>query len=187
MLPELLQLAKLFQTLYLFDEQLAKKTKDKKCPFCGGILDWGNYYRKPRGELCKVADEYLIRFSLCCRTPSCRKRTMPPSCRFLGRKVYWSCVILTVMAARQNRPNGQSASKLQRLLCVSHQTIARWIRYFRKEFPFTDQWRRLRGKLVSTIKDTHLPSNLLHYFIDHHQSKEKGMVRCLKFLASGHF
>jgi hypothetical protein len=186
-LPELLQISKLFQILYTFDQQLAKDVKDKRCPFCGGILDWGNYQRKPRGELCKIADDYLICFSLCCRTENCRRRTKPPSCRFLGRKVYWGCAILVVMALIQNRPKGQSIAQLQRLFNISHHTIMRWIRYFREQFPFEDQWKRLRGKLISTIKDSQLPSNLLQYFIDTCQSKENGMIRCLKFLALGHF
>ena len=185
MLPELLQKANLFHILFVFDEQLAIKTRADRCPFCGGILDWGNYPRKPRGELCKVADEDMIRFSLCCRNPNCRRRTMPPSCRFFGRKVYWGCVILVVMALRQNRPNGQSAVRIQKMLGVSHHTISRWIRYFRDEFPSSGQWKRLRGKVVGTIKDSQLPSNLLRHFADECRSEEKGMVKCLWFLASG--
>ena len=185
-LPKLLQIAKLFHILYTFDKQLANETKNNRCPFCGGILDWGNYQRKPRGELCKVPDEYLIQFSLCCRTENCRRRTRPPSSRFFGRKVYWSCAIMVVMALIQNRPKGQSIKQLQDLFNISHHTIRRWIRYFTEQFPFTDQWKRIRGKVVSTIKDSLLPSNLLHYFIDTSQSKEDGMILCLKFLASGH-
>lgn len=186
-LPELLQIDKLFRILYTFDQQLACEFKAKKCPFCGGILDWANYQRKPRGELCKVPDQYLVQFSLCCRTENCRRRTKPPSSRFFGQKVYWSCAIFVVMALMQNRSTGQSVSQIQRLLNISHHTIARWMRYFKEQFPFTAQWKRLRGKVISTIKDSQLPSNLLQYFIDTCQCKEDGMIRCLKFLASGHF
>ena len=93
---------------------------------------------------------------------------------------------MVVMALIQNRPKGQSIKQLQDLFNISHHTIRRWIRYFTEQFPFTDQWKRIRGKVVSTIKDSLLPSNLLHYFIDTSQSKEDGMILCLKFLASGH-
>lgn len=186
MLLGILRKEKLFHILCVFDEELAIKVKALGCPFCAGILDWGNYPRKPRGELCKVPAKYMIRFNLCCRNEGCRSRTMPPSCRFFGRKVYWSCVILVVMALRQNRPNGYSAAKLQRMFGISHHTLSRWIQYFTEQFPSSDQWKRLRGKVISTIKDSQLPSNLLHYFIDCNQSEEKGMVGCLNFLASGH-
>ena len=186
MLSEILRITRLFQVLYVFDQQLANKAKENGCPFCGDILDWANYSRKPRGELCNVPDEYLVRFSLCCRNRNCRHRTMPPSCRFFGRKVYWSCVILVTMALKQNRPTGQSAIKLQRMFDISRHTITRWIRYFREIFPATDQWKSLRGKVNGTIEDSQLPSNLLNYFIDYCRSEEKGMARCLKFLASCH-
>ncbi len=186
MVQEILRTAKIFHILYIFDEELANKIKAEGYPFCGGILDWGNYQRTPRSELCEIEDEYLIRFSLCCRNKNCRHRTMPPSCRFLGRKVYWSCVILVVMALRQNRPHGKSIAKLQRMFRISHHTISHWIRYFKEKFPLTDQWKRLRGKIISTVKNSELPSNLLRYFMNYCQSEEKGMVRCLNFLASGH-
>jgi len=185
-ITELLQTAKLFHILYTFDKQLANDIKDKRCPFCGGILDWGNYQRKPRGQLCNVPDEYLVQFSLCCRNEHCRRRTKPPSCRFWGRKVYWSCVIIVIMALVQNRSKKQRIKQLQDLFDISHHTIRRWLRFFKDHFPFTDQWKRLRGKVISTIKDSQLPSNLLNYFIDTSPSKDDGLIRCLQFLASGH-
>ncbi len=187
MLSEILQIPHLFSILYAFDLQIANEIKEKRCPFCGGILDWANYQRKPRGHLCQVPDQYFIQFSLCCRNEHCRRRTQPPSSRFFGRKVYWGCAIMIVMALIQNRPKDQSIKQIQDLFDISHHTIRRWIRYFKDQFALTDQWKRLRGKVISHIKDSHLPSNLLHYFIDTCHSRQAGLIRCLKFLASGYF
>ncbi len=94
---------------------------------------------------------------------------------------------MVVMALIQNRPKDESIKQLQDLFNISHHTIRRWIGYFKDQFPYTDQWKRLRGKVISKIKDSQLPSNLLHYFIDTFQSRQEGMIRCLKFLASGYF
>ncbi len=103
----------------------------------------------------------------------------------MGQKVYWACVILIVMALRQNRPSGKSAADLQRMFGISYQTIVRRIQYFREEFPQSGWWQRLRGRTDSTLSNSGLPGNLLNFFIKNKNSHEKGLVECLRFLASG--
>ncbi len=185
MLPELTQKTSLYNLLFRIDEDLAEEVKKKGCPYCGGPLHYGNYPRKPRGGPDDIPDELQVRHSLCCGQKGCRKRQKPPSVRFMGQKVYWACVILIVMVLRQNRPNGKSASELQRMFGISYQTIVRWIQYFRDEFPQSNWWQRLRGRVDSTISNSGLPGNLLNCFIKSNNSHEKGLVECLRFLASG--
>ncbi len=57
----------------------------KGCPGCEGPLHRGDYERKPRGALVAAASEaFRVRHSLCCGW--CRRRALPPSVRFLGRR-----------------------------------------------------------------------------------------------------
>ncbi len=89
------------------------------------------------------------------------------------------------MALRQNRPNGASTIKLMRMFGISRKTLFRWIDYFREEFPISAQWQRLRGRVHASVRNSELPGGLLHYFIRYADSAEEGLVRCLRFLATG--
>ena len=62
--------------------------------------------------LCRLSAESLrrsrrayrrlrIRLSFCCDRDGCRKRTTPPSVRFLGRKVYLGAIVILISAMRQ--------------------------------------------------------------------------------------
>ena len=185
MLPELLQKSSLFSLLYRIDTDLANQHREEGCPFCDGLLHQANYQRKPRGGPENLPEEHMIRRSLCCSQENCRRRTLPPSCLFMGRRVYWGGVILVVMTLRQNRPEGASTIRLMRMFGISRKTLFRWIAYFRDEFPISTQWQRLRGRVNSSVRDTSLPGGLLDYFIRHADSAEKGLVHCLGFLATG--
>jgi hypothetical protein len=110
---------------------------------------------------------------------------LPPSSLFMGRRVYWGCVILVIMTLRQNRPNGTSTGRLTRLFGVSRNTIKRWLTYYRDIFPSSAGWQRLRGRISSLVRDNELPGGLVRYFLDHSESPEKALVSCLRFLATG--
>ena len=58
---------------------------------CGGVLHRADYARKVR---CVKVE--ARRLSLCCAQESCRRRKMPGSVRFLGRKVYPGVIAFTV-------------------------------------------------------------------------------------------
>ncbi len=185
MLKELSQKASLFSLLHRIDEDLANQSQQKGCPHCGGPLHQANYQRKPRGGPDALPEEYMIRQSLCCGRENCRKRTLPPSCLFMGRRVYWSCVILVVMALRQNQPQGASAKELMRMFGICRKTLFRWVSYFREEFAHSAQWQRLRGRVSSLVEDCRLPASLLEHFFEHNNTPEEGLVSCLHFLATG--
>lgn len=183
MLIELLQRASLFSLLLRIDIDFALEVQKKGCPHCGNVLHIAYYSRKPRGGPSDIPAECLIRRSLCCKV--CRKRVLPPSCLFLGRRVYWGAVIIIVMALRQGRLHGQSMAQLERMFGICRQTLKRWIAFFRDEFPNSPTWKRLRGHVVSTISDTELPGALLTHFLSRAPTPEEGVVSCLRFLATG--
>jgi hypothetical protein len=185
MLSELIQKASLFSLLHRIDLDLAEKVQKNGCQFCSGILDHANYPRKPRGGPANIPEEFLIRQSLCCANPKCRRRNMPPLALFMGRRVYWGIVILVVMTLRQGRLSGACVSKLERIFSISRQTIKRWIAWFRDEFPQSAQWHRLRGRVVSTVSNDRLPGSLVSHFLNSFSSPEQALVACLAFLARG--
>ncbi len=185
MLPELLQKSSFFHLLYLIDQTFLKQQQEKRCLHCGGPLYQANYMRKPRGGPENIPDDYLIRFSLCCGQENCRKRTLPSSCRFMGRRVYWSAVILIVMALRQNRKNSASAGKLKRLFNISRNTLKSWFKYFKEVFPQSEKWQYIRGLVPPTVKNNELPGALLWLFIQTSKNTEEALIQCLELLETG--
>lgn len=92
----------------------------------------------------------------------CRRRTLPPSVLFAGRRVYLKAVILVVVAARQRDRAQHTISHLQRLFDnVSRETIARWMQAFLDGLPGHPDWQRLRGQLPATVRDDCVPAALL--------------------------
>jgi hypothetical protein len=185
MLSDLLQDVSLFRLLYQIDRDLAESCRQARCPYCQGPLHYAPYLRKPRGGPEKIPEEYLWRFSLCCGRESCRRRVLPPSCLFMGRRVYWQAVILIVMTLRQARVNGIGANRLMRMFSIPRKTIVRWISYFRSEFAAGRVWQRLRGRVDATVGNTDLPGGLVEYFLSCYGSAGAGLVACLQFWATG--
>ncbi len=184
MLPELVQTANLFSLLHRIDIDLARQQQQAGCPFCGGPLHYSPYQRKPRGGPDDLPDQYLTRLSLCCGREECRRRTLPPSALFMGRRVYWGSVIVVILTLRQNSPQKTSKAMLMRLFDVSRQAINRWLSYFSEEFPVNQQWRLLRGRIRSLEWCIELPGSLLNYFIEYSGNAADGLVKCLHFLSS---
>lgn len=185
MLPELLRCVSLFTVLHRIDRDLAEQTRRTGCPYCQGPLHNAPYLRKPRGGPADMPEEYQRRLSLCCGRQDCRRRVLPPSCLFMGRRVYWQLIILVVMTLHQGRSTGYSINRLMRTFAVPRKTIVRWIGYFRDGFAKTPLWQRLRGRISSLVSDQGLPCGLVCHFLDHHDSAEQAMLACLRFLASG--
>jgi hypothetical protein len=183
MLTEVVGRISLFRLLRAMDADLAREKREQRCPHCGGPLRQANYRRKPRGGPETIPEEYLIRESLCCGREGCRKRSLPPSCLFMGRRVYWGCVILVVLALRQQRPEGASAGKLQRMFAISRKTLVRWFAYFREEFPMSAKWQLLRGRVMPSVDNSRLPASLLECFLEKAENAEGALTGCLRFLA----
>jgi hypothetical protein len=185
MLSEILQKISLFHLLHCIDMDLARQKRQEGCPYCGGPLHQANYKRQAWGAPGGVCEEDLIRQSLCCGREGCRRRTLPPSCIYLGRWFYWAGIIMVVMALRQGRPDGWSARQLRQQFGISRKTLIRWMAYFRDVFPESPWWQNLRGRVSAAVSNSELPGELLSYFLQQSESAERGLIECLRFLASG--
>lgn len=185
MLSEVLKNKSLFLDLYKIDLATAEEYRQKRCPYCQGPLHYANYPRKPRGEPDGVPEEYFLQFSLCCGKEGCRRRLIPPTCRFLGRKVYWYAAILTIVSDWQNKIQNMTISKLARKMGISRNTLKRWIHFFKNTFPVSVQWKKIRGCVSAIVKNDRLPGSLINSYLKQQSNIEKALISCLKFLSQG--
>lgn len=160
MCPGLLSDARFYETLLQFDVDLAGKAREVGCR-CGGVLHSARYSRKPCGALGKLPAGYDVRLSFCCAADGCRRRTTPPSVRYLGRKVYLGVVVVLVTAMRHG---GRSIGELCRAIGVSRRTVARWRRWWRERFATSAFWQQARGLLGGGVAIDELPASLLARF-----------------------
>lgn len=178
--PHCVRVATLYEGLARIDQQLAQDTKAKGCPYCRGPLDTAPWTRKPRGF--DIDDDLAVRHGLCCR--NCRRRTLPPSALFLGRKVYFSAVILVSIVSRQRQLDSSSARALRALFGVSRQTLKRWMSFFYDVLPSSKPWRLLRGRLSANVRDDALPDTFLAELERTHPQGNKAITAALRLLAN---
>lgn len=183
MLRKVLQEVSIFRSLFLRDLKLAEQTRARGCPVCGGRLHRGHYQRKPRGSPIPVA--YCVRMSLCCGREGCRHRVLPPSCLFMGRKVHSRVVILVVMYLHQRGSPRRTLEQIEELCGVAVRTTVRWAAFFRNEFPRSDAWRRVRGRVSAAVSDAELPGALVACFLERHEEAAEGLLACAALLAAG--
>lgn len=148
----LLDQESLFTQLLAIDLELWQRVREQGCPKsgCGGPLHDARYTRKPRGNTAKIPDGCCRRLSLCCG--HCRRRTLPPSCLFMGRKVYWSCAVMLVTAAVQQASSLSACIKTcGKQLGVSRQTVRRWVDYFARLLPKSALWQTVRGRISPDV------------------------------------
>jgi len=154
-------------------------------PYCAGPLHRGAYLRKPRGGPADLPEAFAIRLSWCCGREGCRRRVLPPSVLFWGRRVYWGAVLLGITALRQGRVVGITAQRVQARFGVTRPPLARWLRYFRDRFPETRAWRRLVGRLRPPVRPAGRVGDLLRRFVRARGDPEQGLVACLVALGGG--
>lgn len=139
------------------DAKIAEQVRRQGCPWCGGTLHQANYPRKPRPWLGEHDEAYCCRFSFCCAQEGCRRRATPPSMRFFGRRVYvgamviWAVVVLLAKAAKS-------------WAVVPSRTVARWWRWWQREFVSSECFRALSGRLLPPVEVGRLPAVLLERF-----------------------
>ncbi len=162
----LLRDARVYRVMFRIDQDLATEVRSEGCG-CGGRLHSARYRRKPRCglELEKLDPEYAMRFSFCCDRDGCRRRTTPPSVRFLGRRVYLGAVVVLIAALA----DGATPTRLRRLRRlvgdVSRRTVGRWRRWWRETFPQTLFWREHRALLAVPMATERLPASLLERIV----------------------
>lgn len=149
-----------YQSLYHLDQAIAADVQAAGCQHCGGRLHVADYPRKPRGVRSVLDESYYYRLSFCCAADGCRRRTTPPSVRFLGRKVYLGVIVILVTALT-NGLSPRHRRWLMDQLDLWPQTIARWQRWWREQVPMTRCWRSLQPRFVPPIAVRALPGALL--------------------------
>lgn len=162
MYAELLGDARLYEVLQCIDEDLAGRARAAGCR-CGGRLHSARYPRKPRGGPQGLSAQYEHRLSYCCAVESCRRRSTPPSVRFLGRKVYLGAVVVLVSALRQG-PTPTRVGVLHDLFGVGERTLRRWRQWWQRTFAEGAFWRAARGRVLPVVAAHDLPRGLVERF-----------------------
>jgi hypothetical protein len=85
---------------------------------------------------------------------------MPPSVRFLGRRVFFGAVVVLATAMQQG-PTKQRASQLGKLLGVSRRTLGRWRLWWAAAFRGSRFWHSLRNRFMPAVDEQSLPLALL--------------------------
>ena len=180
MWQNLLHESSFFLLLLRCDRELAEQARSRGCPHCGSTLHFGRYWRKPRGGPLGLPPDYERRESLCCSAEGCRKRVLPPSLRFFGRRVYLGPVFVLVSAMIHGITEKRAAA-LRDLVGVSKRTLERWRRWWLYEFPQSGFWRAARARFASPLEPSSLPASLLQRFGQ--PGSCESAVAALKFLA----
>jgi hypothetical protein len=181
--------AKFHEQLLVFDRDLSATARAARCWRCGGALHSASYDRKPRGgpplgQPGGLGLDYAERFSFCCAMDGCRKRTTPPSLRFLGRRVYLATVV-TLISAMQL---GTTPSRLARLSVVpglDRRTLARWRAWWRSTFTDTPFAAVAKAAVATPIDITALPVSLLDRFAGDVSEQLIALLRFLGPLTGG--
>lgn len=189
MYAELLGDARLHAVLLRIDEEMGAQARAAGCCRCGGRLHSAVYPRKPRGVAAEVVGVgYENRLSFCCARDGCRRRTTPPSVRFLGRKVYLGAVVVLVSALRQG-PSPTRVRVLQELFGVGERTLRRWRQWWQKMFAQAESpehrrrgafWQVARSRFMPAIAVQELPRALVERF---GAQTSDGLSRLLRFLS----
>ncbi|MCU1348942.1 MAG: hypothetical protein JWO56_1972 [Acidobacteria bacterium] len=147
-----------FEKLRRIDERIARAVAVNNCPACGGRLHQGNYKRKPRGALIAPEGEAsVIRFSLCCGREGCRKRALPPSVRFLGRRVYLGAVVIVASMVAQAL---RTLTELRAKTGVPARTVRRWLGWWGGPFITTEVFVTVCARMVG-VSVADLPSSIV--------------------------
>jgi hypothetical protein len=114
----------------------------------------------------------------------CRKRTTPPSLRFLGRKVYLATVVTLISAMLL----GTTPARLARLSTVpgiDRRTLARWRGWWRSTFTDSGFAPIAKAVFMPPLQIAGLPVSLLDRFAGDIEQKLTALLRFLGPLTGG--
>jgi len=157
------------------DAELAAAARSAGCA-CSGVLHSARYPRKPRGLPNDVGRD-VWRASFCCA--SCRRRTTPPSVRFIGRRVYFGAVVVLATALQQGLSPWR-ARRLRDLFGVSAQTLARWRAWWTETLAESAFWKAARADFSPPVAEGAAPSSLLERFAG---AGHEALAALLRFLS----
>jgi hypothetical protein len=177
---ELLRDSSFFGFLFRIDKDLAAKVRERRCLLCGAALHSGRYPRKLRGAPASFPDDHRWQLSLCCSRDGCRKRHLPPSVRFLGRRVYLGVVVVLV-SAMIGGITQKRAEAIREIVGVSIRTLHRWRKWWREIFVVTPFWKANRSRFAKPPEAADMPRSLLESF-PHKRLRER-VIALLEFLS----
>ena len=151
--------SRFYQFLLRIDQDIAAEVRAGGCS-CGGVLHSARYPRKPRGIRSSLDESYQTRLSFCCAVECCRRRSTPPSVRFLGRKVYLGAVVI-LATALEHGLSPRRRRWLIETLDIWPQTLARWRKWWRETFAASRCWQAQRGNFIPPLGHAQLPGALL--------------------------
>lgn len=174
---------RLYAILEQIDGELSELARAQGCR-CGGPLHRARYPRKPRGGPAGLGAGYEWRESYCCAVEGCRRRTTPPSVRFLGRKVYLGAVVVLVSTLRQG-PTPTRVRVLHDLFGVGERTLRRWRQWWQRRFAEGPFWRAARGRVLPVVAARDLPRGLVERFAGGASDQACGVLRFLWPITTG--
>ena len=107
-----------------------------------------------------------------------RRRVMPQSCRFLGRKIYWFPVIICFVSEILSLTLKSNELKFLKHFQISRKTLVRWSLFFRNIFPKSPHWQSIRGFVSAKVKNDKLPLSL----VDHFSKLKSTLEKCIVFM-----
>ena len=167
----------LFKLLEWIDADLASRCREGGCRHCGERrLHKGDFDRKPRGP--DAAAGWDERYSFDCSR--CRRRTTPPSVRFLGRKVYIG-VVVVLAGAMMHGATAERVEQLRQELGVGDAaTLKRWRQWWQENFVGSGFWKVARSRCMPAAAEDRMPLSLVETFGAEHCC---GLVSLLRFLS----
>ena len=171
-----------FELLVRVDEGVTQQVAAVGCPWCDGPLHRSNYNRKPRGALIAPAGETsVVRFSLCCGREGCRKRSTPPSVRFLGRRVYLGAVVIVASIVALAV---QGAREIRRQTGVPSRTLRRWLGWWQGPFVDTEVFVTICARLIGVDRER-APASIVDQLAGTPMERVQGMLAWLAPLTTG--
>lgn len=183
MLPSILHNPAFYATLLTIDLAYAAAAQEARCPFCGGLLHFARYERKPRAPI-SLGQEYCVRQSLCCAVEGCRRRTTPRSVLYLGRRVYLGAIVV-LAAALAHGLTARRVRALRETLDVDRRTLERWRRWWRESMPKTAFWRDKRSRFMPPVEESSLPQSLVARYTVNTIDGFSSLLRLLSPLSEG--
>lgn len=151
--------SRFYQFLLRIDQDIAATVQAAGCS-CGGVLHSACYPRKPRGIRSVLDESYEYRLSFCCAVEGCRRRSTPPSVRFLGRKVYLGVIVVLITSLHHGLTD-KRRRRLIEALDIPSQTLSRWRRWWRDTFATSRCWKAEKGHFIPPVNESQLPDGLL--------------------------
>ncbi len=174
MCHDLLRDSSFYALLKRIDQAEAERVRAERCKYCGGPLHSANYHRTLMGL--HPVDPLLRRLSFCCA--SCRRRTSPPSVRFLKGRLFPGMTVVLAAALRHG-PSRKRIEEVARVTGADRRTIERWCRWWRDTFGRCRFWVQARAQLDHPVPPTELPSGLLDRFAGECRERLLNLLRWL--------